>query len=337
MTAHRPAAAPLAHGGRLDAARQRYPHAPQPWVDLSTGINPRPYPPPPLAPAVFARLPDDDAVAALLAAARAAYGAPDRAAIVAGAGAQAFIQLLPRVFPARRVGVLGFAYAEHGARWSAAGADVSTVSRLEDLAVFDAAVIVNPNNPDGRLLSPQEIAPLAREMTRKAGTLVLDESFMDFFPEQSAVSLAAQDGVVVLRSFGKAYGLAGVRLGFAICAPPRAAALSASVGPWAVSGPALAIGATALADLDWRRKAAAACGDDAARLDATLARAGFELLGGVSLFRLYRHERAGDWFTRFCEKGVLARSFPERPDWLRFGLPPDEAAWRRLSDALEIE
>ncbi len=335
MTAHHRAAPSLAHGGRLDAARRLYPHAPQPWIDLSTGINPRPYSLPPLALEAFARLPDEDAFAALAAAARAAYGAPDQATIVAGAGAQAFIQLLPRVFPARRVGVLGFTYAEHAACWSVAGASVTTVDRLEDLADFDAAVIVNPNNPDGRLLATGALAPLAQEMTRKGGLLVLDESFMDFLPGQSAVALAAQDGVVVLRSFGKAYGLAGVRLGFAICAQSRAAALAAAVGPWAVSGPALAIGARALADLDWRRAAADACAAEAARLDAALAQAGFEPLGGVSLFRLARHARAGERFARLCEKGVLVRAFPERPAWLRFGLPADEAAWRRLAAVLE--
>lgn len=334
MTAHH--AAPIAHGGRLDAARRLHPRAPQPWIDLSTGVNPRPYPLPPISPEAWARLPDDDAFAALERAARAAYRAPDQAALVAGAGAQAFIQLLPRVFRARRVGVLGFTYAEHAACWARSGATVVAADSLDQLAAFDVAVIVNPNNPDGRLLTPRALAPLAQEMTRKGGLLVLDESFMDFTPAQSAASLAAMEGVVVLRSFGKAYGLAGVRLGFALCAPARAATLRAAVGPWAVSGPALAIGARALADAGWRHAAAAACASEAARLDAVLERAGFEPMGGVSLYRLVRHARAGDWLARLCENGVLARAFPERPDWLRFGLPGDELAWRRLAGALEI-
>jgi cobalamin biosynthetic protein CobC len=336
MTAHPSSFAPLVHGGRLDAARRRYPNAPQPWIDLSTGINPRPYPAPAIAPDCFARLPDENAISALLSAARAAYRAPEGAALVAGAGAQAFIQLLPRLFPAKRVGVLGLTYAEHAACWAAGGALVEAVDTLAALAAFDAAVIVNPNNPDGRLLAPDDIAPLAQEMTRRGGLLVIDESFMDFTPAHSAVALAAMEGVVVLRSFGKAYGLAGLRLGFAICAPARAAALGAGVGPWAVSGPALAIGARALADADWLQAAAVARARDAERLDSTLARAGFAPLGGVSLFRLFGHERAADRFTRLCENGVLVRAFPERPDWLRFGLPADEDAWRRLSSALEI-
>lgn len=333
MSAHH--ARPIAHGGRLDAARRLYPNAPQPWIDLSTGINPRPYRLPPIAPEAWTRLPDDDAFAALEATARAAYRMPDEAALVAGSGVQAFIQLLPRIFPAGRVGVLDFTYAEHAACWKAAGAQTIIVDALSDLAAFDAAVIVNPNNPDGRLVSPDELAPLARDMTRRGKLLILDESFMDFTPEESASSLTAMEGVVVLRSFGKAYGLAGLRLGFALCAPARAAALRAAIGPWAVSGPALAIGAQALADTGWRDVAAAACAADAARLDALLAGAGFELIGGVSLYRLFRHACAADWFARLCENGVLTRAFPERPEWLRFGLPADEAAWERLTAALE--
>ena len=329
--------APIAHGGRLDAARRAFPDAPSPWIDLSTGINPRPYPVPPVTPDAWARLPDDDAFAALDAAARAAYGAPQGAALVAGAGAQAFIQLLPRVFPARRVGVLGFTYAEHAACWAASGAQVETVERLEALAEFDSAVIVNPNNPDGRLLSARDLAPLAEEMTRAGRLLILDESFMDFTPAHSAAALAALPGVVVLRSFGKAYGLAGLRLGFALASPARAALLRAALGPWAVSGPALAIGAQALADSRWRAAAAAACAGEAARLDDLLARAGFALMGGTALFRLASHDKAQDRLARLCKKGILPRAFPERPEWLRFGLPADDAAWARLAEALEVE
>jgi len=326
----------IAHGGRLDEARRRYPHAPQPWIDLSTGVNPHPYPLPAVAPAAWARLPDDEAFAALETAARGAYRAPEDVAIIPGAGAQALIQLLPRIFPARRVGVLGVTYAEHAACWSAAGAKVATVGSVTELAAYDAAVVVNPNNPDGRILAPRDLAPLAEEMTRKGGLLVVDESFIDFTPAYSVVSMASMAGVIVLRSFGKAYGLAGLRLGFALCAPSRAGRLRAALGPWAVSGPALAVGARALSDARWLRAAAAASATDAARLDGLLERAGFGVAGGALLFRLVRHERAGDWFTRLCEHGILARAFPERADWLRFGLPASEAAWARLAAALEI-
>ena len=336
MSAQHPGAR-VQHGGRIDAARGLYPEAPLPWVDLSTGVNPHAYPLPQIERQAWTRLPDDDAVATLERVARQAYHAPQEAEIVVGAGAQAFIQAIPRAFPARSVAVLGFTYAEHAARWTAEGAEVSTGATLEDLAGADAVVIVNPNNPDGRVVARDDIAALAGTLSRRGALLVVDESFVDFTPGHSVAPLAAREGVIVLRSIGKAYGLAGLRLGFAICAPALAAPLRAALGPWPVSGPALAVGARALADHDWLSAAARACAIDSARLDTLLARAGFEILGGTTLFRLARHDRAAERFARLCTCGVLTRAFAERPEWLRFGLPGAEADWRRLSRALEID
>ncbi|MGD9657233.1 MAG: threonine-phosphate decarboxylase CobD [Methylocystis sp.] len=337
MTAHSTIGAPptVAHGGRLDAARRLYPDAPQPWIDLSTGVNPRAYPLPQLADEVFTRLPDDDAFAALESAARRNYGVPAGVDIVAGGGTQAFIQLLPSVFPAKRVAVLGFAYAEHAACWAASGARVDVVETSDGLADADAAVIVNPNNPDGRLLEPEEILSAASRMSQRDRLLIVDESFMDFTPEHSVARFANDKALVVLRSFGKAYGLPGVRLGFALSSRTRAAKLRAALGPWAVSGPALFIGACALADGAWRASAVQAAARDAARLDALLTQAGFQIAGGAALFRLAAHPQAARWFARLASRGILTRAFAEKPDWLRFGLPGNEAAWSRLAEALE--
>ncbi|TXT43989.1 MAG: L-threonine-O-3-phosphate decarboxylase [Methylocystaceae bacterium] len=336
MTAHSAIGAPpvVAHGGRLDAARRLYPNAPQPWVDLSTGVNPRAYPLPPLADDVFTRLPDDDAFAALDSAARRAYAAPAGADVVPGGGAQAFIQMLPRVFPARRVAIFGFTYAEHAACWAAMGAQVDTVETLDALAGADVGVIVNPNNPDGRSIEPQDILSAAAQMSQR-GLLIVDESFMDFTPERSVARFAQNESLVVLRSFGKAYGLPGLRLGFALCSRVRGAKLRAALGPWAVSGPALAVGARALSDDVWRANAARACAGDAARLDALLTQAGFHIVGGTTLFRLAAHPQAARWFTLFAARGILTRAFAGKSDWLRFGLPPSESAWGRLAAALE--
>lgn len=337
MTAHSAIGAPpiVAHGGRLDAMRRLYPDAPQPWIDLSTGVNPRAYPLPQLADEVFARLPDDDAFAALDRAARRNYGAPAGVDIVAGGGAQAFIQLLPRVFPAKRVAILGFAYAEHAACWAASGAQVDVVETLDALADADVGVIVNPNNPDGRLLEREEILSAANPMSQRGRLLIVDESFMDFTPERSVARLANDNVLVVLRSFGKAYGLPGVRLGFALCSRAHAVKLRAALGPWAVSGPALAIGARALADDSWRANAAQVSARDAARLDSLLMQAGFQIVGGTNLFRLAAHPQASRRFAHFAACGVLTRSFAEKPHWLRFGLPGGDAAWARLAAALE--
>jgi cobalamin biosynthetic protein CobC len=328
-------AAPIPHGGQLDEARRLFPNARQPWIDLSTGVNPRAYPLPALAPEAFTRLPDVGALSALEAAAARAYAAPSHLQTIAGAGAQAFIQWLPRIVPARRVGVLDFTYAEHAARWRAAGASVATVPELDELAGRDVGVVVNPNNPDGRLAAPRRLAELARRMAARGGLLIIDESFMDMTPAHSAVPLLPEEGALVLRSFGKAYGLPGPRLGFALCPASLASRLRETLGPWSVSGPALAAGAAALADSAWLRAAAAELEQSAARLDALLQGAGFSLVGGTTLFRLAAHDDAAGWFARLGEAGILTRSFPERPRWLRFGIPGSDAAWERLAQALE--
>lgn len=326
----------IVHGGRLDRARRLFPGAPEPWIDLSTGVSPHPYPLPALAPEAFTRLPDADALAKLERVAARAYRAGDETAIVAGAGTQAFIQWLPRLRPARRVAVLGLTYEEHAAAWRASGARVERASTLQELESADVAVVVNPNNPDGRLEPPERLAATARRMAQNERLLIVDEAFMDMAgPSHSVVPLAADSGAVVLRSFGKAYGLPGLRLGFALCDARLAERLRAAMGPWSVSGPAIAIGAAALADESWLAARAAELEQGVARLDALLRSAGFTHVGGARLFRLVSHARAARWFAHLGRCGILTRSFGERPDWLRFGVPGPAAAWKRLARALE--
>ncbi len=323
------------HGGDLVTARGRFPDAPLPWIDLSTGINPHAYPVGTLPPDVWRALPDGAATARLAAAAARAYRVSTRRTTVAAPGTQALIQLLPRLLPARRVAVLGFGYEEHPAVWRAAGADVTIVEDLAALRDVDVAVVVNPNNPDGRLSDPHALAALAETLAKRGATLVVDEAFMDVAdPARSLVPLLPERGAIVLRSFGKMFGLAGLRLGFAIAGDALATRIGASLGPWAVSGPALAIGAQALADTAWREATLARLRAEAARLDSLLARCGFVLVGGTPLFRLVRHPDAARCAERLGRAGLLVRSFPARPDWLRFGLPGDADAFARLDRAL---
>jgi cobalamin biosynthesis protein CobC len=323
------------HGGNLAAARRRFPSTREPWIDLSTGINSVPYPVAAIAPSAWTRLPEPADLAALETAAQTAYGACPSTEIVAAPGTQALIQWLPRLFPARRVGILGFAYGEHEACWRAAGAEVAVVEALDDLAVFDVGVVVNPNNPDGRILRPEHLAEIAAAFATRGGLLIVDEAFMDVLGRTSSlVSRLPAAGAIVLRSFGKVYGLAGLRLGFAAASPEAAALLRNAIGPWAVSGPAIEIGRRALADEVWLEATVTRLHAESDRLDALLRSAGFEIVGGTPLFRLAARRDASSWFERLARAGILTRPFPAKPDWLRFGIPHSPVDWDRLSAAL---
>jgi cobalamin biosynthesis protein CobC len=322
------------HGGDLAAARLMFPDAPEPLVDLSTGINPIPYPVPPLSPDVFARLPEPAAVEALGAIAAAAYAAPSSAHVVVAPGVQMLLPLVAALIPPGRAAVLAPTYSEHARAAALAGHAVAETTDLARLADADLAVVVNPNNPDGRVVAPDALRALAATLAARGGLLVVDEAFMDVGPAGASLAPAAGDGVVVLRSFGKLFGLAGLRLGFALAAPEQAARLRASLGPWPVAGPAIAVGAAALADAAWIEATRHRLASAAQRLDDLLAGAGLDIVGGTSLYRLVRTSRAAFLFEHLGRAGIMVRRFPRGPCWLRFGLPGEEAAWQRLSAAL---
>ncbi len=317
------------HGGALEQARRVYPGAPTPWIDLSTGVNPHSYPVQALPAAAWTRLPEAEAVAALEVAAAASYGSPPWSSTVAAPGTQAIIQLLPGLLPGRDVRVLGPTYAEYE-RVFARRAALRVVAHPSDLAGADVAIVVNPNNPDGRLLSPAALTAVVPSV----GALVVDEAFMDALEPGSSLVPHLPPRAVVLRSFGKFYGLAGLRLGFAVAAPDLVHELRDRLGPWAVSGPALAVGSEALADTGWQVASRHRLAGEAARLDRVLAGAGLEPVGGTPLFRLARHPRADAVFDALGQAGILTRPFTRDATWLRFGLPGADEHWARLKAAL---
>jgi len=323
------------HGGDLGAARRQFPGAPEPFIDLSTGINPRPYPLPHLPVEVFARLPEADALAELAIVAARGYGAPSAACVVPAPGTQILLPLVAGVIPVGRAAVVVPSYPEHARAAALAGHQVEAVRDIADCGDADIVILGNPNNPDGRLLDRASLIALAHKLSARGGVLVVDEAFMDVGPP--AASLAPdvlRANIVVLRSFGKFFGLAGLRLGFALAAPALAARLTATLGPWAVSGPALAVGTKALADAAWIDQTRRELAQDAQKLDAVLVSAGLDIIGGTSLFRLARFSAAPALFEKLGRAGILVRRFPDHAEWLRFGLPADEEAWRRLAGAL---
>jgi cobalamin biosynthetic protein CobC len=303
------------HGGGIDAACARWGGARGDWLDLSTGINPRPYPIPPLPADAWTALPDLAAQAALEQAARRFWSIPDSAAVLAAPGASALIARIPALLPPGRIAIPGPTYNEHARAFRACGWTVTDTAT-------EATVIVHPNNPDGRL-HPAPTAPFR----------VIDESFCDITPDATHMGEATRPGTLILKSFGKFWGLAGARLGFAIGDPHLIARLHPMIGPWAVPGPTLAIATVALNDPAWADATRTRLTADAQRLDAMLESAGAKPLGGTSLFRLYDTPDAAAWQDRLARHRILSRIFPYSQNWLRLGLP-DGAGWSRLERAL---
>ncbi|NRB04969.1 MAG: pyridoxal phosphate-dependent class II aminotransferase [Rhodobacteraceae bacterium] len=307
------------HGGRLDAAIQKYGGTRETWLDLSTGIAPFPYPISGISPEIWQALPDEAAFERLIAAARAFWDVPDQADILPVPGASLAIAQLPRLAKPGRVRIVQDTYNEHAAAFRAHGWQVVPEGPA------DVQVDVHPNNPNGRVCDPATLA---------SGLCIVDESFCDTDPTLSHVPhLVNRPDLVVLKSFGKFWGLAGLRLGFIIASPDRIRQLADWVGPWAVSGPALAIGANALSDPAWAAEQRSRLAQNAAALDALVVPKHARLVGGTSLFRLYELDDAARLETHLAQHHILTRCFPYNPRWIRLGIP-DATGLKRLEDAL---
>lgn len=305
------------HGGGIDAAAARFGGERCEWLDLSTGINPVPYPIGAFADDAWSALPDAAANDALVQAARTFWNIPKDAAILAAPGASSLIARIPSLWPRGQVAIQKPTYNEHAGAFDAQGWQV-------DRDLGSVQVVVHPNNPTGRLWSADELT---------APFTVIDESFCDIAPEHSHIARTSDQSTIVLKSFGKFWGLAGLRLGFAIAHPDIIHQLSTMIGPWAVSGPALQIGATALNDHAWAKITRLRLDQDADRLDRLVASKGATCLGGTSLFRLYEVDDARAWQDRLAAGKVWSRVFPYSDTWLRLGLPaPDR--WDQLETAL---
>ncbi len=324
----------IEHGGNLGRARALFPDAPEPLIDLSTGINPNSYPHSPLPANAFSRLPDPEDLGRLKEAAARSYGAPSAAHVAAGPGTQILLPIVARL-PKNggKAAILSPTYAEHARAARLAGYDVREVNDPERLLEVDLAVTVNPNNPTGRIVPRPQLLEIAAHLRRKGGLLVVDEAFHDASESESVADAVDSGGLLVLRSFGKFYGMAGVRLGFAISHPDLVARIEDELGPWSVSGPALHIGSEALADQEWRRTMRERLRRSAVRLDAVLEQRGISVAGGTSLFRFIRHADAQRLFDALGREGIFVRRFEDRPEELRLGLPADDQ-WERVKTAL---
>jgi len=304
------------HGGGIDGAVAEYGGTRADWLDLSTGINPVPFPVGEVPAAAWAELPDHGAMDQLLLAARSFWSVPKGATIAAAPGASAIIARLPALTEGD-VSIRTPTYNE----WAAAFGE-----RVVDGDNTPLRVIVHPNNPTGDLMKG--------DPTRSDCATIFDESFADEDLSISHVANTNSPKVTVVKSFGKFWGLAGLRLGFLIGQPALIDRMREALGPWPVSGPALHIATRALTDTDWAEATRLRLRRDAARLDHLILPKAAVLVGGTSLFRTYAVDDAAAWQDRLAQAHIWTRIFPYSPHWIRFGLPGDEAGWDRLMKAL---
>lgn len=321
------------HGGNLASAAQSFGVPVQGWLDLSTGINPVPYPIPDIANNLWTRLPDQDVLDDLKAAACQYYEVGGVENIIPVSGTQTLLQIFPHLFEKpKSVRIVGPTYKEHEYCWRLAGHDVAEVGDLfEAVDQGDIVIVVNPNNPTGDVYAPDTLLDIARQLHAKGGLLIVDEAFGDCAPSLGVAGHIGAPGLVALRSFGKFFGLAGIRLGFVLASGELADRLKDGIGPWAVNGPAMEIARRALRDTAWIKKTRQDLVKATARLDEILVRGGMQIVGGTSLFRYCYHEQATRVYESLGRHGILVRPFEDQPGYLRVGLAGDEAGWQRLN------
>ena len=325
----------LEHGGKLRHAAQHYGIALQDWMDLSTGLNPQAWPVCDIPASAWARLPEDEDK--LIETARDYYGALDCLPV---AGSQAAIQSLPRLYTANkcslRVGMLTPAYAEHACAWQGAGFKLVPLAADEiDAQVdgLDLLLIVNPNNPTGHTFEPAQLLRWHEQLASRGGSLIVDEAFMDSTPEKSLLTHTERKGLVVLRSLGKFFGLAGARVGFVFAEPDLLSRLAELLGPWPISGPSRIIATAALQDQDWQVRTRNQLQQRSQRLVRLLTDNGLLVSGGTALFQWLETPDAESIHQQLARQAILTRLFSQ-PCSLRFGLPADEEQWQRLERAL---
>lgn len=321
----------LEHGGHIVQAAQRYGIPIEHWLDLSTGINPIGWPIPTPPADIWRRLPESED--GLIAAASTYYCTSH---LLAVAGSQAAIQILPSLRATSRVGVLHPSYSEHAHAWRKQHQVVALNTCDIDAALdtLDVLLLCNPNNPSAQRITPDTLRAWHARLAARGGWLVVDEAFVDAEPLLSIIQHAGEPGLIILRSLGKFFGLAGARVGFVAAWPALLAQIQDQLGPWTISGPARWVAQGALQDQVWQAHARAHLPVASARLASLLTQHGLAPDGGTALFQWICTTRAAALHDALARQGILTRLWQE-PASLRFGLPGVEEEWMRLKTALE--
>ena len=321
----------LEHGGYLISAAEKYKIPIEQWVDLSTGINPNGWPIPNIPSACWQRLPESGD--SLISAAKDYYQCQS---ILAVAGSQAAIQILPQLRSKSKVGVLPLAYAEHGYSWKKAGHEIVELTEEtigDQLDLLDVLILINPNNPTTQRFSKDHLLNWHKKLQQRNGWLIVDEAFIDTTPEESLCSYPASDGLIILRSIGKFFGLAGIRCGFVVGQEKLLTKINEALGPWTISHPSRYVATAALIDKQWQQQTRYDLKKQSERLVLLLTKRGLKPDGQTDLFVWIKIPEAKGIHQALAEQGVLTRLF-DQPLSLRFGLPQNEQQWSQFDIAL---
>ncbi|GHB36051.1 threonine-phosphate decarboxylase [Pseudovibrio japonicus] len=328
----------MQHGGDLSKAIAAFGGTESDWMDLSTGINPVAYP---AAEHITARgltdLPGERAENALIEAARQAYNLSPNSAIAAAPGTQAIITALPYLLGANcSISIIGPTYSSHEESWKGAGATVQCISKEQaHEATTDHLLLVNPNNPDGHIFTREELLKLAAIKQQNGGYLIVDEAFMDLYPQASIIPQIKDLPILVLRSFGKFFGLAGLRLGFLVGPKEVTEKLQNQFGSWAVSGPALDVGRAALADLNWQTEMRSSLKSEMGLFSTLLKDQNISIVGQTDLYILIEHPLAHPLHNALAKERIWTRVFDFSENWMRLGLPAADSDRQRFAKSFK--
>ncbi len=326
----------LKHGGNLLAAAAEENIPIDEWLDLSTGISPTSYPIPAIPDRAWHRLPEDEDN--LLDAAHHYYGTSN---LIATAGSQAALQVIPRLRHAisgpSRVAFLKPSYNEHAHAWATNGHSTteftSTAELLDAACAHDVIVLCNPNNPTGHLWNKEELLSVHRTVSSNGGWLIVDEAFIDSQPGASIISHTGAGGLIVLRSMGKFFGLAGMRMGFVAAWTAFLQEIQEALGPWTIAGPSRFVATTALMDTEWHATQCHQLRTLSDRLKYALNVSGYEPAGSTDYFHWITPSHATDLHRQWRQQGILTRLF-EDPTGIRIGLATTEDEYRILEEVL---
>jgi cobalamin biosynthetic protein CobC len=328
----------LEHGGNLAAAAKQYDIPLANWLDISTGINPDGYPIADIPAAAWQKLPlEDDGLAA---AASAYYGCQFA---LATAGSQAALQVLPQLRAASKVAMPKLMYQEHANAWLGNGHEVIKFDFFPDEKIIeqvDVLLLCNPNNPTATKFSVVELLSWHATLAARGGWLIVDEAFMDVTPERSIAKYTHLEGLFVLRSLGKFFGLAGARVGFLLAEEHMLKQTQEIVGPWSITGPSRLIAKQALLDKAWQEKTRVQLTENSQKLAQLLTKYNLTPMSGTALFQFVPTKEALTLQQHLAQKGIWTRLFSNAPGLaaraaVRFGLPPEDG-WERLESALKL-